>query len=258
MSNLPNITELQTYPSKEILSAHQHICEFFKRTGFEIPNEAFKKTFLSALVSANKSNDDKFTEKQISWEELFIREVNWACSHKATPEEAWDYISNQVFTKEVIKQYPELDKKGVDRKEWRKTDCDVEPGREIKKRPLSDYALSKPRLAKKRGKKWKEDDRWEKVWPSSRKIIKELWYRMHFPGNKKTFPYAYAGIKSLVKVTGLEERQVRRGLRQLQALGMIARMFRAYKGMGASKYWVFLTPKQSGAFLKKAAGKSKN
>jgi len=39
---------------------------------------------------------------------------------------------------------------------------------------------------------------------------------------------------------------------------MIARMFRAYKGMGASKYWVFLTPKQSGAFLKKAAGKSKN
>jgi hypothetical protein len=136
----------------------------------------------------------------------------------------------------------------------KKSNCDVVPGREIAPRPMSDYALGKPRLAKKRGEKWKVDDRWVKVWPSSRAVIKELWFRTHLSKIQGTFPYAYAGIESLMKVTGFSEKQVRRALKQLQALGFICRMFRAYKGMGASKYWVFLTPGMSGAFFKKTKG----
>jgi len=256
-TNLPETAEFETYPVKNILSACRHIREFYKRPDFEIDNEAFRKTFLSAIVSGNVASGDVFKKNEISWEELLVREVNWACSNRERPEDAWDYISNQVFTAKVIKEFPELDVKESIEGGGVKMGSQDALRQAISRRPILDYALARPKLCKNRGARWRVDDRWEKLWPSSKKVLRELWYRTHFPEAKEAWPFAYAGIKSLVKVTDLSECQVKRALRQLQALGMISRIFRAYQGMGASKYRVFVTPGMSGAFLKKSYGKGR-
>lgn len=102
----------------------------------------------------------------------------------------------------------------------------------------------------KRGELWKLDRRWDNLWPSSRKIFDELLSRATYGKRSPRFPWAYGGLESLEKKTEYEEKQIRRALHHLQGLSMIKRIFRAYKGQGASKYWVFFTPKMSGAFYR--------
>lgn len=108
----------------------------------------------------------------------------------------------------------------------------------------------KKKQPSKRGELWKLDRRWDNLWPSSRKIFDELLSRATYGKRSPRFPWAYGGLKSLDRETGYKERQIRKALHHLQGLSMIKRIFRAYKGQGASKYWVFFTPKMSGAFYR--------
>jgi len=100
----------------------------------------------------------------------------------------------------------------------------------------------------KRGELWKLDRRWDHLWPSSRKTFTELCRRTQIPKKPFAFTWCQAGIPSLVKFTGVSEIQVRRALHQLQNYSLIKRIVRGYEGTRGSKYYVFLTPKMSGAF----------
>lgn len=264
MTTLPNIPELQTYPLKEILSAHKHICEFFKRSDFEIPDIPFQKTFLSAIVSANKSNGDKFKEKQIPWEELLIREVSWAERNRKTPEEAWDYISNKVSTWEVIKQFPEWEPKRIIDEGPQKSDRQDELRREIKPRPIVKPSLKKNA----RGLKWRAANCWDWLTPCAKAVFMVLCARAHWPKKLESFPWAFGGVGtrtkeegekpgSLCRLTSYGRRQVTNSLRQLQGLGMIKKINRGYEGHGVSKFYVFFTPEMSRAFTAIAKNKKR-
>lgn len=274
MNATPETPELETYPSKQILSAHRHICLWFKRPDFPLPDIAFKKTFLSAIVSANKAAGDSFDKEHIPWEEFLSREVNWACLNKKTPEEAWDYISNRVFTPKVIDQYQGPEKKGLWDTTPRKTNHQDTPAREISPRPIVDHG----RKTTKRGQTWRRQTCWEKLWPSSRATFFTLCLRATWPERPQGFPWAYAGVGkwtkgrgytlgSLPRATGYSVPQCQRALRQLQGYGLIARITRGRPThtqdgkkingyTGVSKYQVFFTPEMSAAFY--AITKNKN
>jgi len=104
----------------------------------------------------------------------------------------------------------------------------------------------------KRGQLWKLDRRWDHLWPSSHKIFTELCRRTQKPKKPFAFPWCQAGIPSIVRFTRVSECQVKRALQQLQNYSLIKRIVRGYEGTRGSKYYVFLTPKMSGAFYWKA------
>lgn len=136
----------------------------------------------------------------------------------------------------------------------------------------------KPTLKKKttaRGQKWRLDPRWDKLTPCAIAVFLVLCLRAIWPKRLESFPWAFGGVGkwskekgwelgSLCKITGYKKSMVQYALLQLQGYGMIKKIFRAYEGMGASKFYVFFTPEMSKAFtalsknrIRKPSGKKR-
>lgn len=99
-----------------------------------------------------------------------------------------------------------------------------------------------------RGQQWKHTQKWEHLWPSSRKIIPQIWHRAQIPRRRDKFPWCEVGIASLNRFTRVSPHQITRALKQLERFGLIRRIKTGYKGQGCNKFFVFLSPKMSGAF----------
>lgn len=106
-----------------------------------------------------------------------------------------------------------------------------------------------------RGDLWKLNPKWERLWPSSRKIFLELLRRSQFTTKQNKYPWCQPGLTSLHKFTRVSVPQIRRALLQLQHYGLIKRFRRGYLHQGCAKYLVFLTPKMAGAFSHATATK---
>ena len=117
---------------------------------------------------------------------------------------------------------------------------------------------SKRKSTHKRGDLWRLDNRWDHLWPSSRKVFQEIRRRTQYPKRLDDFPWSQTGIESLVKFTKVSEHQVRRALHQLERFGLIKRIFKGNTFLGASKYLVFITPSMSGAFKIRSLSREKH
>lgn len=258
--------ELQQFPWPQILALQIAIREKFKRPDWEIPDEIFKKLFLSAIIS-----------DQDSYQQKMEQELLWALNNYPIASATADYVANQLFNVDVIKQYPELEPKedptaskssegALCATPAEKTIIQDAPGQEISPQPIVDPSPKK--LS--RGLKWRLDPRWEKLTACAKAIFIVLCLRAIWPKKLTAWPWAFAGTGthggltkeeraagitekeekqgSLEKVTGYHEKQLRRALLQLQHFGFIRLIFRGRPGHGASRYYVFFTPDMSAAY----------
>lgn len=122
-------------------------------------------------------------------------------------------------------------------------------------RPAKTTTTAKPTHL--RAQLWKLHPKWEHLRPSSKKVFLEMHRRAQHPKKKGTFPWGRFGVTSLHKFTHLSEHQVKRARDQLERYGLIKRITRGYPGKGGAVYFVFKTPKMSGAYSHKATRKTK-
>ena len=188
------------------------------------------------------------------WKRRFILFRKYATEKYTTSQNYWRTIARGVSTPEVervcLELLPNLDKG--------KYFPDDNTTRLIKRIALEHNNKPKRNSIHKRGELWRLDRRWDRLWPSSRKVFIEICRRSQKPKRPFAFPWCQAGIPSLSRFTRVSECQVKRSLHQLQNRSLIKRIVRGYEGTRGSKYYVFLTPKMSGAFCHKSPQKRKH
>lgn len=218
-----------------IIDTTEKINKRLKISHHQIPDEPLYIIQLSYFFTPLNEWSDKLTHLKAIAFRFFT-----------TPATLWTTIATGLYTPEVGEAYRKIKPTFDPERYLHKTSTTPAPQ---KIGPELITAPKKKRLPK-RGILWKLDRRWDPLWPSSRKIFDELLSRATYGKRSPRFPWAYGGLKSLEEKTGNKNRQIRKALHQLQGLSMIKRIFRAYEGQGASKYWVFFTPKMSGAFYR--------
>lgn len=178
------------------------------------------------------------------WNERFTHYKKIALRFPRSSSTLWKTITLGVCSPEIEKAYLEsLPSPSRDNDEINPstTSAPQKIGPELSPKP-------KKKPLPKRGQLWKLNRRWDLLRPSDRKIFLELARRTQQAKKPFAFPWCQAGIRSLEKFTGYSEPQVRRSIHRLQNYSLIKRIVRGHTGKGASKYYVFLTPKMSGAF----------
>lgn len=108
-----------------------------------------------------------------------------------------------------------------------------------------------------RGLKWRLNDRWAELSALERKIFFEGCRRAQKPKREDDFPWAELGVESLSQKTYASPWHVKHSRFHLCDLGLWSRIKRGYKDQGASKYYVFITPKMADAYFAKLRGKGK-
>lgn len=194
------------------------------------------------------------TQDSENWKSRFIHSQNTAGFFYTTPDRYWRTIALSLTTPSLknlcLQILPNVDQESYF------------PTHYPKPIPLSIIPkliqTTKKNQSNKKGKPWKLDDRWDHLWPSSRKVFQEIRRRTQYPKKRDDFPWTQAGIKSLSKYSRISKRQTIRALHQLQQFGLIKRMFKGNTFIGASKYYVFIDPSVSGAFKIKSLSRSKH
>lgn len=183
------------------------------------------------------------------WKKKFLRAQTKAISSWNGPKNYARAIARDLLTpdveRECLKLFPHIDTG----KYFNHT---ITPATSYEIKPRTAPAPIKHQPHR-RAELWKLTPRWDHLWRSSSIIFLEILRRTQYPKRPENFPWCQAGIKSLAKFTGYEERQVKRALHQLEDYKLIKRIYRAYPSQGPtkkgpSKYFVFLTPDMSGAF----------
>jgi hypothetical protein len=214
----------------------------FKVTHHRVPDEPFNIIHQSFLLLKLNEWKPKFTHLRTVGFRFFT-----------TPARLWATIAHGLYSPKVGEAYKKLNP-SFDPEKYL-TAVSATPAPQKITPPAT--PTPKKKHPHKRGELWKLNPRWDHLWPSSRKTFTELCRRTQKPKNPFAFTWCQAGIPSLVKFTGVSEHQVKRSLQQLQNYSLIKRIVRGYEGSRGSKYYVFLTPKMSGAFYF-ATRKAKN
>ena len=178
------------------------------------------------------------------WSDRFRKCQKTAARFYRDPDTYWRTIALGISTPEVERScldlFPNLDRE--------KYFPYVEPLEGIRGDLPGVTTKPKRKYTHKRGALWKLDDRWDHLWPSSRKVFQEIRRRTQYPKRSDNFPWTQTGVESLAKFTGVSVCQVKRALHQLERFGLIKKIFKGNSFLGASKYIVFVTPSMSGAF----------
>ena len=239
MLNLQDIPELQQFPWPQIATLQEGIRQKFSRADWEIPEDIFKKLFLSAIVS-----------DQESWQEKMAAELLYALDNYPIPSPAADYVANQLWSSNAtdaatgkptrcMDAYPELDQDPYGSTPQKhkpkllaatpqKTNHHVAPGQDIRKQPTVNPSqiptqnpqkgklipikklqqpLSRPTFL---ADQWKLDSRWPKLTPCAIAVFYALLWRTYqkatfkkitqaFTQGRTWFPWCLKGIDSLSK-----------------------------------------------------------
>jgi len=188
------------------------------------------------------------------WSERFGKSQKMAARFYRDPDTYWRTIALGISTPEVEKSCLDLFP-NLDRGKYFPHEEPYADPRGDRHEPIT---KSKRKSTHKRGDLWRLDDRWDHLWPSSRKVFQEIRRRTQYPKRPDDFPWSQTGVESLVKFTGVSECQVKRAIHQLERFGLIKRIFKGNTFLGASKYHVFITPSMSGAFKIKSLSRKKH
>lgn len=223
--------------SKLIIDTIDQVNKRLKVTHHRVPDEPFDIIHLSYFhVGLNE------------WKAKFTHFRKFAFNFFQSPSIFWSTIATGLYTPAIGEAHKKINPSFDLAKYLKHTSTTPTPqkiGPELTTKP-------KRKHFPKRGQLWKLDRRWDHLWPSSRKVFEEILRRSQPAKKPFAFPWCQAGVRSLAKFTEPSERQVRRALHQLQNHSLIKRIVRGYDKKGASKYYVFLTPKMSGAFCWKS------
>ena len=252
------------YPWAHILAAADLIHEKYHRESWPPENEILRSIIESATVLDPINFDKHF----IGWTQL---DSIWG----KNPDDAWDKLRDSLRPIKDLDRFTNPKASNPEYQHPKKHPAD-KPGPENIKNLLP--SIQTPKTTK-RGKAWRREPIWEKLWASSRAIFFALCLRAIWPEKPQSFPWAYAGVGkwiqgegyapgSLAAATGFSVRQTRRALRQLQSYGLIARITRGRPShtqtgkpingyTGVSKYWIFFTPEMSAAFTAIAKNKKR-